>query len=248
MGVREGAEAAVRDVNDRRGERHHRNVQGGTARAAVFGVSDGLLTNVSLILGMAGASADASVVRLAGLAGLVAGAFSMAAGEFVSMSAQAELMQRELEVEKQALERDPEGEHEELIDLYKGRGIEGSTAEAMAVQVMRDPRLALEVHAREEMGIDPDQLGSPIAAAASSFIAFSAGALVPLLPWFVASGAVAVAVAIMLSIGAAIALGGTIGVMTDRPWWASAVRQLLVGAVAGAVTYAVGRVLGVQAA
>jgi VIT1/CCC1 family predicted Fe2+/Mn2+ transporter len=225
---------------------HHRDVQGGAARAAVFGVSDGLVTNVSLILGMAGASVEPEIVRVAGLAGLLAGAFSMAAGEYISMTAQSELVQRELDVERRALAEDPVAEFQELVDLYVARGIDRRTASALVTQVMKDPELALEVHAREEMGIDPRQLGSPAGAAASSFFAFAVGAIIPLIPWFFTSDATAVGLSIALAAAAALAIGATIGVMTDRPPWYTAARQLAIGALAGGVTYAVGLTLGVQ--
>jgi VIT1/CCC1 family predicted Fe2+/Mn2+ transporter len=229
-------------------KQHHRDVQGGAARAAVFGVSDGLVTNVSLILGMAGASVEPEIVRLAGLAGLLAGAFSMAAGEYISMTAQAELLQRELEVERRALEENPEGEHEELARLYRERGVDHQTAGSMASQVMSNPPLALEVHAREEMGIDPRQLGSPTAAALSSFVAFSAGAIVPLVPWFFTGGDTGVGLSVLLGSLAAAAIGATIGVMTERPPLLTALRQVAIGALAGAVTYGVGSLLGVKVA
>src|SRR5438309_11106822 len=132
---------------------HHRDVQGGAARAAVFGISDGLLTNVSLILGVAGAGPAAGVVRLAGLAGLVAGAFSMAAGEYVSMSAQSELLQRELEVERREIERHPDVETRELAAVFQRRGVAAADAMRLAEAVMKDPEVALEVHAREELGV-----------------------------------------------------------------------------------------------
>src|SRR3954471_17458058 len=157
-------------------EHHHRDIQGGTARAAVFGVSDGLVSNVSLILGVAGADPGAGVVRLAGLAGLVAGAVSMAAGEYVSMKAQTELYERELELERRELLRNPHVETVELTQIYQSRGVDPDQARELAEQMMADPELALQTHAREELGIDPDKLGSPTAAAVSSFIAFAIGA------------------------------------------------------------------------
>src|SRR4051812_5494645 len=164
-------------------EHHHRDVQGGAARAAVFGVSDGLVSNVSLILGIAGAGSSAASVRLAGLAGLVAGSVSMAAGEYVSMKAQSELLERELEMERIELRRNPNVEIAELSQIYQSRGIDPDAALVMARSVMHDPKLALETHAREELGINPESLGSPVAAAAASLCAFAIGAFLPLLPW-----------------------------------------------------------------
>src|SRR3954470_15513753 len=165
-------------------EHQHRDVQRGSARAAVFGVSDGLVSNVSLILGVAGANPAPGVVRLAGMAGLIAGAVSMAAGEYVSMRAQTELFERELEVERRELRRNPKAETAELSRIYESRGVRPTRARAMAEEMMRDEDLALETHAREELGIDPGSLGSPWSAAFSSFVAFTLGAIIPLLPWF----------------------------------------------------------------
>src|SRR5438067_10047180 len=164
---REAAQIAPRP------EHHHRAIDRGTARAAVFGVSDGLVSNVSLILGVAGANPGAGFVRLAGLAGLISGAVSMAIGEYVSMKAQTELFERELELERREIHRRPENEQRELAHIYRSRGVEPSTADELASQMMRDPDLALETHAREELGIDPGALGSPVGAAVSSFFAFA---------------------------------------------------------------------------
>ena len=174
-------------------EHHHRNVQSGAARAAVFGVSDGLVTNVSLILGVFGAQSGPSYVRLAGFAGLLAGAFSMAAGEYVSMSAQRELLNRELDVERSALRRQPEAERRELAELYEHRGLSPADAASLADMMMRTPEMALQAHAREEIGIDPSALPSAYPAAVSSLISFSVGAAVPLVPWFFLRGLPAVA-------------------------------------------------------
>ena len=225
---------------------HHRNVQGGAARAAVFGISDGLLTNVSLILGVAGAGPAPAVVRLAGLAGLVAGAFSMAAGEFVSMSAQKELLERELNLERRELERHPESETRELTAVFERRGLEHADARRIAETIMRDPEVALEVHAAEELGIRPSGTGSPRSAAASSFVSFAIGAVITLLPWFVTSGRAAVIASIILGAVSAVLIGWTVAVFTgrSRPW--SALRQLAITAVAAAVTYAVGLAVGVR--
>ncbi len=154
----------------------------------MFGVSDGLVTNVSLILGVAGAHPAGDVVRISGLAGLVAGAFSMAAGEYVSMRAQQELLERELDVERQAIRKSPEAERRELTAIYEKRGVDPTAARELAGEMMRSPELALQTHAREELGINPAQLGSPFLAAVSSFVTFAVGALLPLLPWLFTSG------------------------------------------------------------
>ena len=223
---------------------HHRDVRGGGARAAVFGISDGLVTNVSLVLGIAGASPGASIVRLAGVAGLVAGSFSMAAGEYLSMRAQRELMERELEVERRALSDNPRAEAAELRSMYVRRGIEPGVASDMANEVMQNPDLALETHAREELGITEQSLGSPWQAAAASFITFAIGAFIPLLPWLITSGTLAVVLSVVLSGIAALAVGAGLAVFTERPVVPSALRQLAVTAVAAAVTFGVGRAIG----
>ncbi len=222
----------------------HRNVTSGGLRAGVFGMSDGLVTNVSLILGFAGAHPSPSVVRLAGLAGLVAGAFSMGTGEFVSMSAQRELFERELEVERRALRDAPEGETEELVQLYVDKGLSPDFARRFAHEVMSDPALALETHAREEFGVDPRSLGSPIAATVSSFLAFSLGAFLPLLPWLFTAGTTAIVGSIVLSAVAAAALGAVLGALTSRHWWLSAIRSLVLAGCAAWVTYAIGVAVG----
>jgi VIT1/CCC1 family predicted Fe2+/Mn2+ transporter len=226
-------------------ERHHRDIQGGRARAAVFGVSDGLVSNVSLILGVAGADPGAGVVRLAGLAGLIAGAVSMAAGEYVSMKAQSELLEHELEMERIELHRNPNVELVELTQIYKSRGIDPDIARELAQEMMANPELALETHAREELGIDPNALGSPIGAAVSSFIAFALGALLPLVPWFFGGGTSAVVASVVLAAAGAIAVGIALARFTGRSAWHSALRQLAIAVVAASVTFAVGRAVGV---
>ncbi len=210
----------------------------------MFGISDGLVTNVSLVLGMAGASPGGSIVRLAGVAGLVAGSFSMASGEYLSMTAQRELMERELEVERRALSRSPEGEAAELRGMYVKRGIDPAVAEDMVAEVMQDPELALETHAREELGINAQSLGSPWQAAGASFVTFALGAFIPLVPWLVTSGTAAIVGSIVLSAVAAVVVGVVLATFTERPRLASALRQLAVTVVAAAVTYGVGRAVG----
>ena len=226
----------------------HRDITGGPARAAVFGMSDGLTTNVALILGVAGAHPAAGVVRLAGLAGLIGGAFSMAAGEWVSMKAQSELLERELAIERRALAHAPDKERRELAAIYRQRGIDKTTAESMAAQVMADPELALEVHAREEMGVNPASLGSPVKAAASSFATFAVGALIPLIPWFFGTGRSIVLASLAMAAVAALVVGAALGQFTGRSRWFSALRQLGITAAASIVTYGVGALVGVSGA
>jgi len=224
---------------------HHRDVQGGAARAAVFGMSDGLLTNISLILGVVGATPNSAFVRLAGLAGLVAGAFSMAAGEYVSVSAQSELLQRELDLERRELERHPEAETRELATVFERRGVEHADALRLAQAVMADPEVALEVHAREELGVRPGKTGSPWQAAAASFVTFAIGALIPLVPWFFTGGSLAVSLSIALGVVSVVAVGWTVALFTDRSPARTALRQLLFATVAATVAFAVGRAVGV---
>jgi VIT1/CCC1 family predicted Fe2+/Mn2+ transporter len=226
-------------------QRHqHRNLQGGGARAAVFGISDGLVSNVALILGVAGASSTGGTVRLAGLAGLVGGAFSMAAGEYVSMRAQSELMERELEVERNAIHAEPEAERRELAAIYERRGLAAELAAELSTQMMRNPEIALETHAREELGIDPEETGNPVQAAGSSFIMFAIGALIPLIPWFFAHGTVAILWSVALGAVGAFAVGAALAYFTRRSWLWSAIRQLIIAAAAAGVTFSIGHLVG----
>jgi VIT1/CCC1 family predicted Fe2+/Mn2+ transporter len=227
-------------------EHHHRNISGGGARAAVFGISDGLVSNVSLILGVAGAHSSAGAVRLAGLAGLVGGAFSMAAGEYVSMRAQSELMERELDVERRAIQADPEDERRELAALYRSRGIEEDLAEELSGKMMRSPELALETHAREELGFTPGHTGKPLQAAASSFVMFAFGALIPLLPWFFAGGTTAILWSVALGAVASLSVGAALSFFTGRSWLWSATRQLLISGLAATVTFSIGHLIGTR--
>ncbi len=229
-------------------EKHHRDIQGGAARAAVFGISDGLVTNVSLILGIAGASTGGALVRLAGLAGLISGACSMAAGEYISMRAQQELLERELEIERREISRYPTAERRELARLYEKRGLDPQMAEDLATAMMRDPALALETHAREELGLDPSSLGSPWGAACSSFVSFATGALLPLLPWFFVSGTTALLISVALGALAALGIGAALALFTGRSILHSALRQLFVATLAAAITFSVGHLVGIGAA
>jgi vacuolar iron transporter family protein len=225
-------------------DHHHRNISGGGFRAAVFGLSDGLVTNVSLILGVAGAHPGGPFVRLAGVAGLVAGAFSMSAGEFVSVRAQSELMMRELDVERAALRRWPRDERNELVAIYERRGIDPSVAEQLVDEVMQDPELALETHAREELGFDPRVIGSALQASISSFFSFALGAVLPLIPWLVGSGNGAVVASVIIGAVTAALVGVLLGQLTERSRWRTALRQVVVAAIAAGVTYGIGRGVG----
>ena len=227
-------------------EHHHRDITGGAARAAVFGASDGLVSNVGLILGVAGADVSSGVVRVAGLAGLIAGAISMAAGEYNSMRVQSELLERELELERRELHRNPHVETVELALIYQSRGMDPDRARELAEATMSDPEQALQAHAREELGIDPDELGSPVGAAVSSFFAFSVGAVVPLIPWFFASGTVAIATSLGVALLAAAIVGVVISRFTERGRLATVLRQIAFTAVPAGITYAIGSAIGVS--
>ena len=222
----------------------HRDVQGGAARASVFGISDGLVSNVGLILGVAAADTDASNVIIAGVAGLLAGAVSMAAGEYVSVKAETELVERELLIERQSLAQDPEEETEELASIYMSRGLPADQARDLAGAVMSDPDVALEVHAREELGIAPDAVGNPVAAASSSFIAFMLGAILPLLPWFVADGTSAIIASVIIGLVAAAVVGTVLAVFTERSKTKTAAQQVFIAAIACSVTYLIGSAVG----
>jgi VIT1/CCC1 family predicted Fe2+/Mn2+ transporter len=224
----------------------HRDVQGNTPRAAVLGAGDGLITNVSLVLGVAGASTNASTVRLAGVAGLLAGAFSMAAGELVSVRAQQELQERELQVEQAELADEPEAERRELAAMYRARGVPADDADTVARILSANASLALDTHARLELGIDPDAPGSAGWAALVSFVAFAVGAVLPLIPWFFTEGTAAVVGSIVIGAVAALVLGGVIGSFTGRGVVRTAFRQLIATAVAAGVTFSVGSLLGVS--
>ena len=226
-------------------EHHHRDIQAGAARAAVFGISDGLVTNVALVLGVAAADPAAGVVRLVGLAGLIGGAFSMAAGEYLSMRVQAELLEAELDMERIEIQRRPENERRELAAIYRNRGVDADTADELATQMMRSPELALETHAREELGIDPASLGSPARASISSFVAFAVGAVIPLLPWLFGHGNAAELATVILGTAAAIAVGALIARFTGKSSLRSALRQLLFAGVPAVLTYAIGNIVGV---
>ena len=233
-----------------RAEQHrpgHRSVSGGAARAAVFGVSDGLVSNVSLILGFAASGVDDEIVRLAGLAGAVAGAISMAAGEWISISAQNELIDREVSVERRAIAGNAAGETAELVAMYRTDGMSAAVAEAAAADVMANPDRALTVHTRAEMGIDPLSLPSALKAAVISFLCFVVGAMLPLLPWLAgASGAAPAFTSLALGVVAAGFVGAAIGRFAERSVPASVIRQIVIVLVACAVTYAIGELFGVN--
>lgn len=237
--------ARVAPADLAKAEGWHRTTAGGSLRAAVFGVNDGLVSNLALIMGVAGGASSGSTVVLAGVAGLVAGAGSMAAGEWISVQSQRELYERELATERAELERFPEDEQRELELIYQAKGIDAETAATIAARIMADPETALDTLAREELGLDPDDLGSPWVAAISSFVSFAIGATVPLVPFLVSAGAAALITSAVLSGAALAGVGGAISLLTGRSPLRSALRMLLIGGGAAALTYAIGSAVGV---
>ena len=220
----------------------HRDVSGGWLRPAVFGAMDGLVTNVSLIAGVGGGGGAQHIIVLTGLAGLAAGAFSMATGEYVSVSSQNELVEAEVRKERHELEVHPDAEREELATMLRGRGIDASLADQVAQQISTNPEEALGMHVREELGIDPTDLPSPITAAGASLATFAVGALIPLLPYL--AGLPALAATLGITAVALFSGGMIVGRVTGRPLLRSGLRQLALGAVAVAVTFAVGSLIG----
>jgi len=223
----------------------HRDVNGGWLRPAVFGAMDGLVSNLALMTGVAGGAVSHRTVVITGLAGLAAGAFSMAAGEYTSVASQRELVEAELDVERRELRKFPQAEEHELALLYEARGVDSDLAGEVARQLSRDPEQALEIHAREELGIDPGDLPAPGVAAVSSFAAFALGALLPVLPYLL--GATTLRPALLLALLGLFACGALVARVTARSWWFSGVRQLALGAAAAGVTYALGSLFGAAA-
>lgn len=226
--------------------RRHRGMgSGGTLRAAVFGVNDGLVSNTSLILGVAGATNDPQIVLLSGIAGLLAGAFSMAAGEYISMRSQRELFEYQIGLEKEELDLYPDEEAEELALIFHARGVSMEEARKLGSALVQDPQKALDTLAREELGLNPEDLGSPWGAAVFSFVAFALGGVVPLLPFGLGGGPHAVPLAALLASIGLFSVGTALSLFTGRqPLW-SGLRMVIIGAVAGITTYAIGSLLGV---
>jgi vacuolar iron transporter family protein len=230
------------------GKRHRSFGTGGNLRAAVFGINDGLVSNLSLILGVAGASSNTDLILLSGVAGLLAGAFSMGAGEYVSVRSQREMYEHQIGLERAEVAEYPEEEAEELALIYAARGMNREDARSLARRIMADPRQALDTLAREELGLNPEELGSPWGAALSSFFSFAVGALVPLLPFLLARGESALYAAIAVTAVALFAVGAMISLFTGRSAFRDGARMLAIGSGAGAVTYLVGKLLGVTLA
>jgi VIT1/CCC1 family predicted Fe2+/Mn2+ transporter len=227
-----------------RRERWHRSDRSGSLRAAVFGVNDGLVSNTSLVMGFAGSGAASATVLFAGLAGLLAGAFSMAAGEYISMSSQRESYQHEIELEAEELRDDPEAETEELALIYRAKGLDAEEADRLAKTIMKNKAAALDTMAREELGLDPDELGSPWSAAFSSLLAFAVGAVVVVLPYLFGSGMAALITAIVLAALALFGVGATIGLINGRSALRAGARQLMVGGAAALIVFGIGHLIG----
>jgi VIT1/CCC1 family predicted Fe2+/Mn2+ transporter len=228
------------------GSRHRSVGSGGALRAAVFGASDGLVSNASLILGVAGSQIEPRAVVLSGLAGLLAGAFSMAAGEWVSVRSQRELFEYQIGLERDELAEYPEQEAEELALIYQARGLPLEDARKLVHTLMSDPTRALDTLAREELGLNPDDLGSPWKAAYSSFLAFAVGAAIPLAAFAFASKSHEVATSAIISAIALFLVGCSLSLFTGRNALWSGLRQTLIGAAAGLATWSIGRWLGVE--
>jgi VIT1/CCC1 family predicted Fe2+/Mn2+ transporter len=223
-------------------QHEHPDVTGGWLRPAVFGAMDGLVSNFALIMGVVGGSTDSKPVVLAGLAGLAAGAFSMAAGEYTSVASQSEFALAQVEIERREILRNEVAEEAELAAMFMEKGIDEEVAREMAEQVHRDPENAVRVHAREEFGVDIDDLASPMLAAGSSFVSFAVGALIPVFPYLI--GIDSPWPAVVMSLVALFACGAIVTRITARSWWFGGIRQLLLGGAAAGLTYLVGDAVG----
>ena len=220
-------------------------IGGGNLRAAVLGVNDGLVSNFSLVMGVAGGTDNADFILLAGVAGLLAGAFSMAAGEYVSVRSQRDVYEHQIRIEAAELAEWPEEEQEELSLIYQAKGLTREEAQRVAARLMARPEVALDTMVREELGLDPQSLGSPVGAATSSFVAFVAGAIVPIMPYITGAGSLSLVLSAAVSAVALALVGGAIATSSGRNTAWGALRMLLAGSLAAGVTYAVGSVIGV---
>jgi len=239
--IGKGGPSRIADI-----EARHRVRSGGTLRAATFGVSDGLITNLSLVIGVVGGNAGHRFIVLAGVAGLIAGAFSMGSGEWISVRSQRELYEREIEIEREELQAFPEEETAELALIYRSKGIEPEAAERLAGRIMLRPTAALDTLAREELGLDPNDLVSPWSAAIASFFSFAAGAFIPLLPYLIGTGSAAFVGAIVLAAVVLWLVGLMISALTGRSAFVTSARMIVIGALAAAITYGIGRAIGVS--
>jgi VIT1/CCC1 family predicted Fe2+/Mn2+ transporter len=237
-----GEDSVPGRINRREG--WHRGDRSGALRAGIFGVSDGLVSNTALVMGFAGSGAPRHAVLLAGVAGLLAGAFSMAAGEYVSMSGQREMLEREIALEAVELEENPHEEREELVLLYRAKGLDAEQAAQIADRIMTNRDVALDTLAREELGLDPDELGSPWRAALASMSAFAVGAVLVVLPYLVTGGTAAFVAAVLAAVVGMFAIGAGMGALNGRSPLRSGLRQVTVGGLAAAITFGVGHLIG----
>jgi VIT1/CCC1 family predicted Fe2+/Mn2+ transporter len=226
-------------------EQHTAGTGGGRLRAAIFGINDGLVTNASLVVGVAAADPGRHVVILAGIAGLVAGAVSMAAGEYISMTVQREVFESRIASERRELVDRPDEERDEVAIMFRAKGLSNDDAERIADHVMQEPEVALDLMAREELGLNPDDLGSPWGAASSSFLAFAAGAAIPLVPYIALAGGLAMLASLLLAAVALVLVGAFTARLSQRSIAFGALRALAIGAIATGVTYVVGRIVGI---
>jgi VIT1/CCC1 family predicted Fe2+/Mn2+ transporter len=227
-------------------EAWHRSSAGGGLRAAVFGVSDGLVSNFSLLMGVAGGTRERGIILLAGMAGMLAGAFSMAAGEYLSVRSQRELFEREIEREREELETNPEDEARELEYIYRAKGLPAEQAKILAASILETPGSALDTLAREELGLDPSELGSPWTAAFSSFFAFVAGAVLPLLPFFFMADGRGVWASAGIGGAALFGIGASLSFFTGKGALYSGARMFLIGGSVAVATNLIGRLVGVS--
>lgn len=228
-------------------EKRHRTVGGNALRAAVLGGNDGLVSNFSLVMGIAGASSNQQVVLITGLAGLLAGALSMALGEWISVKSSQELIENQMQLEMEELECNPEGEKKELVLIYISKGIDEDKAHAMAEEIMMDRAQAHSILIKEELGINQDEIqGSPWEAAIASFILFAIGAIIPVLPFFFIGGLYGILISTLLSALGLFAIGGVITLFTNKSVWSSGLRQVVFGLAAATITYLIGSLIGVN--
>ncbi len=228
------------------GRRHRAFGSGGNLRAAVFGVNDGLVSNASLIMGIAGASVDTNIIMLTGIAGLLAGAFSMAAGEYVSVRSQRDLHEYQIGLEREELEEYPEEEAAELALIYEAKGLKKEEAHHLADKIIADPGRALDTLAREELGLNPDELGSPWGAASSSFLSFALGASLPLWPFFFGAGGERLWLVMMVTALALFVVGALLSLFTGKPALVGGLRMMLIGGAAAGATYMIGSAIGIS--
>jgi vacuolar iron transporter family protein len=244
VGMKAGDPDGARALIAQRERWHRGGGRAGSVRAAIFGMNDGLVSNLSLILGVAGAGVDPHAVVVTGFAGLLAGAFSMAVGEYSSVASQRDLLARQVAMERREIEEAPEEEAAELALIFKQKGLSTEQASRTAAEILKNPESALDTLVREELGLDPEDLGSPMSAAVSSFAMFSVGALVPILPFLFLRESVAVVTSASLAGLVLAAVGGLVGFLSGTSVWRSGGRMVGLAAVAAGVTYAVGRMFG----